>query len=440
MKLHRMLESIFRAFENVEVQWCLLRGEGDLAAPKGDIDLLVAPADIGRMRTVLRAHSFVPLSSSARCSRFSFIGYHPPTQTWIVLDIATDLAYGPAADFQTHAAAGCLARRLRTGKLYVLAPDDAFWALLMHCMLDKGNFADRHVRRLQELVDGARTDSPLARRVALACPQGWDAAQILERVRRGEWSKLVCLASALAVGWRRSDSLCARWRALARHVWQLPEKALHVLRHRGMSVALLGPDGAGKSTLAANIQQSLRFPVYVVYMGVWPRLPAHSMPTRHRSLHCMHGLAVLWRTAAHLTRIWWRYLAAQYHQTLGRVVIFDRFVYDGLLFTRQSVGWPVWLYLLCASHACPAPDLVVVLDAPGKLLYARKGEETPEFLEAQRQKLLALRCRIPQLQVVDATRAEAAVRADVVSRIWREHLVRWGKHDAQAGTPVRLSN
>jgi len=30
--------------------------------------------------------------------------------------------------------------------------------------------------------------------------------------------------------------------------------------------------------------------------------------------------------------------------------------------------------------------MAIVLDAPGKLMHARKGEDTPESLEAQRQR------------------------------------------------------
>jgi thymidylate kinase len=79
------------------------------------------------------------------------------------------------------------------------------------------------------------------------------------------------------------------------------------------------------------------------------------------------------------------------------------------------------------AHACPAPDLVLLLDAPGDVMFARKGEFSPEHLEAERQQFLQMRQRVPQLQVVDVTRAPEAVRADVVERIWRGYAARLGK-------------
>jgi thymidylate kinase len=71
--------------------------------------------------------------------------------------------------------------------------------------------------------------------------------------------------------------------------------------------------------------------------------------------------------------------------------------------------------------------LVLVLDAPGSVMYERKGEHSAEFLETQRQHFLALRQQIPQLEVVDATRAQNIVRSDVVERIWRQYLAHWIK-------------
>jgi len=106
------------------------------------------------------------------------------------------------------------------------------------------------------------------------------------------------------------------------------------------------------------------------------------------------------------------------------MVVFDRYVYDALIAAQRSNGLPKWLYMWVLGHACPAPDLVLVLDAPGEVMYARKGEESPEVLETQRQGLLALCGRVPHVQVVDATRDKAAVRADILGRIGVDD---WGR-------------
>jgi hypothetical protein len=50
---------------------------------------------------------------------------------------------------------------------------------------------------------------------------------------------------------------------------------------------------------------------------------------------------------------------------------------------RTPVGAAVERFL--ATRVVPTPDAVVVLDAPGELLFQRKGEHTPERLERWRQ-------------------------------------------------------
>jgi hypothetical protein len=68
---------------------------------------------------------------------------------------------------------------------------------------------------------------------------------------------------------------------------------------------------------------------------------------------------------------------------------------------------------------------VLVLDAPGKVMYERKGAYTPEQLEDWRQRYLSLQQRLPQLEIVDTTQQQATVRAEVVHRIWRRYACRW---------------
>lgn len=419
--LHPMLKAVFEAFEKVDIRWCVLWGETRLADPTGDVDLLVSPADIGRVRIILKEHQFVQIFTKKHLgARSFFVSYHSPSERWIMLDIITELAYGPYLNLRTSATAGCLARRQQTAGLYLLAPDDGFWTLLLRCLLDKRDFRQHHAVRLQELVGAARTDSPLAHRVASACPTGWNPERLVECVTRGEWSELVRFAPGLTVGWQHSDPIVTWLRPLTNHILWVPQRVLNLLQHHGVSVALLGPDGAGKSTLSAKIQQSFQVPVYCIYMGLWQREPVPLRPRLHMCLPGMH-------TVTRLFRIWSRYLIAQYHQTLGRVVIFDRYIYDAQPPKLQTVGLRLWVYLWLLAHACPAPDLVFVLDAPGHVLFARKGEHTPDILETQRQKLLGLRHHMPQVQIVDDTRTEATVHADLVDRIWSQYCAHRNK-------------
>ena len=416
--IHPLLEAVFNAFDQADMHWCVLRGEADLNAPAGDVDLLVARGDIEPTRQVLDELEFVPLPALGRGSHHFFLSYHVPTDQWISLDIVTELTYGPYFGVPTHAEAGCLARHQREGGMFVLTPDDGFWTLLLHCLLDKGAFAAHHAEHLQALVDAARPDGPLAQFVNAACPPGWHSDRMMAYVRAGDWVTLTRVASLLAATCARRQPFRTWGRIVANRFLRLMEKLLVPVRRRGLTVALLGPDGVGKSTLAAGLGNSFYFPVRSVYMGLWQRSSARSVWQR------LPGLEV----AARPFKIWGRYLMAQYHRVLGRLVVFDRYVYDATLPPRPPLVTAKRLYFWLLARTCPRPDLVLVLDAPGQVMYERKGESDPASLEAERKHFLALQQRIPKLQVVDASRGEDAVRADVVNRIWRQQVAYWREH------------
>ena len=68
-----------------------------------------------------------------------------------------------------------------------------------------------------------------------------------------------------------------------------------------------------------------------------------------------------------------------------------------------------------------------MLDVPGSVMYARKGERSPELLENQRRRFLALSKRLPHATVLDAAGAEDVVRAEAVARIWRRYVADGGR-------------
>jgi len=70
------------------------------------------------------------------------------------------------------------------------------------------------------------------------------------------------------------------------------------------------------------------------------------------------------------------------------------------------------------SHSCAKPDTFVVLDAPGEVMFARKGEHDVETLEERRQRYLDLQDRYPNVAVVDATQSADDVLRDVSALIW----------------------
>lgn len=414
VSVHPLLERVFIAFERANINWLILRDELALVAPHGDVDLLLDPDSARRAHRLLRSLGFVRLATLGRGSHTFYLGFHGEDGRWIKLDIVTELAFGPYFALQTQVMEGCLSRRRRDGAFATLASDDAFWTLLLHSLLDKREVVPRHAPRLRQLSGDARTDGPWKNIVASACPPGWSAQRIVDSVTAGNWTALAALAPELAATWRRRDRLRVLWHITKGRIGGILEKPRAVLGRPPMSVALLGADGVGKSTLAAAIQSSFPLPTHSIYMGMWQR-PARALRSAPPGLDHLGRLVRLWR----------RYLVGQYHRARRRLVVFDRYSYDALLPPREERSRFDQVNLWVLGHACPPPDLVLLLDAAGEVAHARKDEYSASQLEADRARFLALLPLVPRLEVVDASRSQEAVRADVIGRIWQRYVDRW---------------
>ena len=417
---HLKLAALFAALDEAGARWCLLRGEAELLRPAGDVDLLIAAADARHLRDAARRLGFARLPAWGYGTHAFFLAYDAAEDLWLKLDVVTELAYGPGFTLATEAESECLARRRRVAGVWVLDESDAFWSLLLHRLLDKsGPPPAPDAERLAELASRGPDDGPLARLVASLSPAGWDVGRITGAVERGDWASLAELAGALGASWRRARRADVRRREVAGTLWHWSGKWLRPARRAGVSVALLGPDGAGKSTLAADLERSFLLPVRSVYMGLY----LNPAPRKARRLRPMP------RTATRVATQWGRWLEGAYHRRRGRLVVFDRYTYDALVPNRFRHGRRGRARRWVLARSCPPPDLAVLLDAPGHVLYARKGEHDLDLLEQQREAYRALLRRLPRSVVVDASADPERVRPEVTAAVWREYVRRWSPRD-----------
>jgi len=218
-------------------------------------------------------------------------------------------------------------------------------------------------------------------------------------------------------------------------------------RHAHLTVALVGPDGAGKSTVCAALRSAgLPRPVRVVYMGVNLEASTLMLPTTRLVLavkrlrgrrtdlvaspQTAQGPSRARRPVKDAARLsmwmleeWFRQAVATTYARRGSIVVFDRHFFadyyhadvrDARGALRRIHGWML-------AHAYPMPDLTILLDAPAERLHARKPDATVEWLEQRRRQYLELGDVVPGFVVVDADRPLEQVvahTAELIRTTW----------------------
>jgi thymidylate kinase len=232
------------------------------------------------------------------------------------------------------------------------------------------------------------------------------------------------------------------------------------------TVALIGPDGAGKTTISSRLEAELGLPIKSIYMGVnlhssgvmLPHtrlllalrrrsrnpdpnavsdLETHKEPPKTLTRRSASAVRSGLRLTNWVAEEWYRQMIAAYHTRRGAIVVFDRhFLADyyaedirdtdaGRCLSRRIHG-----FLL--RRAYPKPDLVIFLDAPAEVLYARKPEGSLNRLRQKREEYLDLRTLLPELVVIDAGMPTEEVTKEV-ARVIRAFYER-----QQMGAPSRI--
>ena len=228
---------------------------------------------------------------------------------------------------------------------------------------------------------------------------GEPAAPSLARRARRHLVGQTLRPRALASTWRQRETI----RPAGRRAGPLG------LPTRGVVVALVGTDGSGKSTVSEELRHrlaALGFETSDAYFGMargnlpgvatarrWlgvpsaPDVTGAAAPPPPSSTAESAGTPLdhptVRRVAAwfYAGEYVWRYLRLVMPQRRGRrVVVCDRYVYD-----LEHSPWPGSRAAAWARAVVPAPDLLVLPDAPDEVIHRRKPERLLAEQAAQQE-------------------------------------------------------
>lgn len=374
------LELLFGLLDKHEIRYVVLHSYDGLPQElPSDLDMAVHPQD-----SPLLADVFTDLDRAgyraAQC-----LNYAPEGNYFVFCWVQGQTVHSVAVDFvQAHRRGGVhlasgeklVSGRRRFRGLWVPAAEVEWSYLLAKKALKRDSLRPSQQRRLRELA--MELGSAGAELVAAQVFGERDAKRVVD----------ACLAG---IPGSVLESLGGRVRAMAmrheplemlRQAWmEFRRRGKRWMRPTGLFVAVLGPDGCGKSTLLEGLLVQMQRPFRGSRVFHWrPMLipgggGAASVATPHRQQARPAGVS-LPRVLVHFADYWLGYwLRVRPALVRSNLVLFDRYADDASVdparyrfpdSLRGALGW--------MSRFAPRPDITLVLDAPPRVVLARKQE------------------------------------------------------------------
>jgi thymidylate kinase len=421
----RILLGVFETLDRAGVRYCVLHGyETYPQQIKSDVDCVIdrniTPAELYALLHRGRARIGADI---VHCRGYYFVlaGKNPDgSQCFLALDMTVDCEFN---DLPFHAGTEVIESRRRYRQFWIPAAGVEFGCYLARTIA-KEALDDSRARRLSSLY---RQDPAACRQHVRRFWRSGGSELILSAARSGDWDEVRLRLGSFRAELRRRATLLHPGRFAGNKLRSFLARMRRVRHPDGLNVVLLGPDGAGKSSVIEALRPRLsgafaRFACWGFAPPLHRLLRRRQQPTDQPHALPPRSLPTSMVRAGY----WFTYSIAGYlilRLALARatLVLNDRHFVDILVDARRyRYGGPRWLLRLI-WRLIPKPDLIILLDAPAEVLQARKQEVSLEETARQRRAYLSLVRTLENGHVVDASRSLEHVASDVSDVILR-HL------------------
>jgi hypothetical protein len=424
----RFVSRLTELLSEAGVAHVVLHAGGDDAYLDSDIDIAVGRRDVELVDTLLHSGALGRLVQRIQHDvpwcRYYVLATGDAERPYRQVDVASD-PWGLSALGRSIALA--LASGRRANATRPQPAEETYFLLAKRAHKGLRGDDDRAA-----LIEGYRRDPDGTRQLLLREVDG-AGSQVAAELSRGSISP-----GALKELWRAMGRERRRPATAARRAAYSGLRVAERLRHpTGLTVVIAGPDGAGKSRLAADLPQACEGvfwgatrlhlkPTVLPPPGRLLRRPPRDTTTPHAdspssALPSLARLGYLWLDAL----VAWAPQVALPRRRSNLVVVergWRDLEVDPRRYRLDVPGWAT----TALGKLLPRPDLVLVLSAPVDVVTARKAELEPSELERQLGEWKLIVASNPSRYVeIDTARPHDEVVADAVRAIENKLAARY---------------